>query len=612
MDSGAVPRKRTRLGGNGDSTVIWSWVSDQCIWSRTCRVGRVQRVQQGWYRGVSIFTSVPFRGGLLFARELPGRPGNMEELMLETLQTSNGTAPSNASRYRPSLDEVAKLRERGNIIPIYREIMADLETPVTAYLKVAQGPYSFLLESVEGGERLARYLVHRHATRISSLRLNDGVLTATAPARGQAGLPLHRSAGGVAGVPDAVPARRTPGMDLPRFLGGAVGYLGYECIRYFEPRVPMAADDVLGLPDAVFMLTDTLLVFDHLRRTIKVVIARPYGHRRSRRRPTTRRSGGSTGSSAQLRSGVADPAARRAPDRRRRRGAWCGNFTRDGVRGGGGRARRSTSRRATSSRSSRRSGFASPTSAAPFTIYRALRAINPSPYMYFLDFGDYQIVGASPETAGARRGRHDRRRTRSPARGRAAATGGGRRALARGAARDEKERAEHIMLVDLGRNDVGRVAEPGTVRVAAADGDRALHPRHAHRLGRGRAAARRSSRPSTRCAPASRPAPSRGAPKIRAMEIIAELERERRGPYAGAVGYFGFDGELDTASPSARWSSRTASPTCRPAPASSPTAARRRNTTNATTRWAPCCGPSRLPSASSARCEMRHRHDSAH
>ena len=162
------------------------------------------------------------------------------------------------------------LAGEGNLVPVYREIMADLETPVTAYLKVAQGPYSFLLESVEGGERLARYSFIGSDPYLV-VRLSDGVLTATHQRGDKQVFRFTDPLEALQGFLTPYTPVRTPGMDLPRFLGGAVGYLGYECIRYFEPRVPMAAEDVLSLPDAVFMLTDTLLVFDHLRRRIKVV-----------------------------------------------------------------------------------------------------------------------------------------------------------------------------------------------------------------------------------------------------------------------------------------------------------------------------------------------------
>jgi anthranilate synthase component 1 len=178
------------------------------------------------------------------------------------------TAPTQS--YQPSLDEVRALAGEGNLVPIYREIMADLETPVTAYLKVAQGPYSFLLESVEGGERLARYSFIGSDPYLV-VRLNDGVLTATHQRGDKQVFRFTDPLEALQGFLTPYRPIRAPGMDLPRFLGGAVGYLGYECIRYFEPRVPMAAEDILHLPDAVFMLTDTLLIFDHLRRRIKVV-----------------------------------------------------------------------------------------------------------------------------------------------------------------------------------------------------------------------------------------------------------------------------------------------------------------------------------------------------
>jgi len=447
-------------------------------------------------------------------------------------------------QYSISLDEVRALAGEGNLVPIYREIMADLETPVTAYLKVARGSYSFLLESVEGGERLARYSFIGSDPYLV-VRLSDGVLTATHQRGDKQVFRFTDPLEALQGFLTPYQPVRAPGMDLPRFLGGAVGYLGYECIRYFEPRVPMAAEDVLHLPDAVFMLTDTLLVFDHLRRRIKVVshIHLPEGY------PETGDLAAAYDEAVErinrlvgkLRHGVATPPRGSGP---KGDSGPVGNFSRAAYESAVERAKEYIaagdiiqivpSQRLTV-----------PTSAAPFTIYRALRAINPSPYMVYFNLDGFQIVASSPESLVRNEGgtitTHPLAGTRP--RGR---TEEDDRALAEELSTDEKERAEHIMLVDLGRNDIGRIAEPGTVRVPSLmQVERYSHVMHLCSEVEGRLKPEYTSLDALRaCFPMGT---ASGAPKIRAMEIIAQLERERRGPYAGALGYVGYDGNMDFA-----------------------------------------------------------------
>ena len=442
--------------------------------------------------------------------------------------------------YSPSLDEVRALADEGNLVPIVREIMADLETPVSAYLKVARGPYSFLLESVEGGERLARYSFIGSDPYLV-VRLRDGVLTATHQRGDKQTFPFADPLEALQGFLTPYRPARAPGMDLPRFLGGAVGYLGYECIRYFEPRVPMAAADVLDLPDAVFMLTDTLLVFDHLRRKIKVVshVHTDTGDLATAYDEAVGRIDRLVG---QLRHGAAIPprgAERSDPDTAPR-----ANFTRVAYEEAVERAKEYIaagdiiqivpSQRLTV-----------PTRAAPFTIYRALRAINPSPYMVYFNLDGFQIVASSPESLVRNEGgvitTHPLAGTRP--RGKTEADD---RALAEELSNDEKERAEHIMLVDLGRNDIGRIAEPGTVRVPSLMAvERYSHVMHLCSEVEGRLKPEYTSLDALRaCFPMGT---ATGAPKIRAMEIIASLEHERRGSYAGALGYVGYDGNMDFA-----------------------------------------------------------------
>ncbi|MDP3062286.1 MAG: anthranilate synthase component I [Chloroflexota bacterium] len=432
--------------------------------------------------------------------------------------------------YYPSLEEVKRLAGQGNLVPVYRELNADLETPVSAYLKVARGPNSFLLESVEGGERLARYsFIGTEPYRV----LVTGPGTPAGAVDPLIGIQRELSRYRVA-----------PVRGLPRFHGGAVGYLAYDAIRYFEPRVPAPKIDNLGLPESVFMLTDTLLVFDHLKRQIKVVshafldgdVEAAYRRAVERIEAVAARLARPLVPPSQLGSleGAAGPSLE----------GFESNFTREQYGAMVSRAKEyiyagDIIQVVLSQRLRRRTG------AHPFQVYRALRAVNPSPYLFYLDLGDFHIVGASPEMlvrveegevtthpiAGTRpRGKDDEEDD----------------ALAAELRRDIKERAEHVMLVDLGRNDIGRVSQPGTVKVTQLmEVERYSHVMHLVSHVTGRLRGDYTAYDALRsCFPAGT---ASGAPKIRAMEIIAEMEGERRGVYAGAVGYFSFSGNMDTA-----------------------------------------------------------------
>jgi anthranilate synthase component I len=426
--------------------------------------------------------------------------------------------------YHPTLAEARSLAGRGNLLPVFREVTADLETPVSAYLKVARGQHSFLLESVEGGERLGRYsFIGTEPYR---------VLTSDA---GSAVDPLCE-------IEDEL--RRfavVPLPCLPRFHGGAVGYLAYEAARRFE-RLPSPDADPQDLPEAVFMFTDTLLVFDHLQHRIKIVShARLDGDIDSAYRQATWRIDELADRLARPLPPAEYEAAHEASDETRQ---ISSNVGREQFMESVGRARQyiiagDAIQVVLSQRLSR------PTPACPFEVYRALRAINPSPYMYYLRLGDAHIVGSSPEMLV--RVEDDTVTTHPIAgtrpRGRDVAEDAALEAELRA---DEKERAEHTMLLDLGRNDIGRVSEPGTVEVGQCmDVERYSHVMHlvSHVSGR--------LRNGLTCFDALRacfPAGTvSGAPKIRAMEIVAELEPDKRGPYAGAVGYFDLRGNLDTA-----------------------------------------------------------------
>jgi anthranilate synthase component 1 len=426
--------------------------------------------------------------------------------------------------YHPTLEEAKKLKEAGNLLPVYREISADLETPVSAFLKINRGGYSFLLESVEGGERLARYsLIGTEPYKLVSTKSGDSVD------------PLSLVAAELSRY------RIVPLEGLPRFCGGAVGYLSYETAARFE-RLPSPAKDSLGLPEALFMFTDTLLIFDHVTHKIKVLshihldgdIEAAYAQAVKRIDDLVNR--------------LKQPLPAEQPGKLSKSDvSICqplSNFTRDEFETAVDKVRDYiTAGEAIQVVLSQR--MSQPTSASPFAIYRALRSINPSPYMFFLDCQDFHIIGASPEilvrvedgTVMTRPLAGTRPRGSTPAED---------AALEQELRSDEKERAEHIMLVDLGRNDIGRVSRPGSVEVSdLMDVERYSHVMHLVTHVQGQLSDDMTAFDALRsCFPAGTVS---GAPKIRAMQIIAELEPEKRGPYAGAVGYFSYSGNMDMA-----------------------------------------------------------------
>ena len=444
--------------------------------------------------------------------------------------------------YTPTLIQARALAQGARWTPLYREVLADLETPVSAYLKLGGGAHSFLLESVEGGEQVGRYsFVGVEPSQILEVH-DDGVsLKSAAGERSvECGDPLRL----VDELLGRATGARLPG--LPRFVGGAVGFLSYELARSFE-RLPAPSSNPLGVPLAALMFVETLLVFDHSRRTIKLLTRLPL-------------------------NGDLDAEYRAAVGRIESLAQKLGRRTSDGhvtlaslpahAEGIGLhdrlRANLSPSEfmaRVRVAKEHIRAGdviqvvpsqrFSLETTAEPFAIYRALRVLNPSPYMFFLDYGAYQLVGASPEMLVMVEDGLISTRPIAGTRWRGATAADDDR-LAAELLADEKERAEHVMLVDLGRNDVGRVSTPGSVRVdQLMQVERYSHVMHLVSTVSGRL------RPELRPVDALRacfPAGTlSGAPKIRAMEIIAELEPDRRGPYGGAVGFFGWNGDLETA-----------------------------------------------------------------
>ena len=413
----------------------------------------------------------------------------------------------------PSQAEARDLSRDFALIPVYREILADMLTPVRAYtLLCPAGEPGFLLESVEGGERLARYSFIGFNPR--PLALGDGnPLTAIATVVGEATAPV-------------------PG--IPRFHGGVVGYLGYETARHFE-RLPVAAGAPPPMPESAFLTAEDLAVFDHVTRRLKLLtIHRPgreeYADAVARIDEMEQRLG----------ADLPAPAPAGVDGAR-----WESNVTRgqfhamvDAAReyiAGGDAFQIVPSQR-----------FAKPLAASPFDVYRCLRAINPSPYMYFLALGgDRHVVGTSPEKLVQVEGTRVETRPLAGTRRRGADPAEDKQ-LERELLSDLKERAEHVMLVDLGRNDIGRVSRPGTVSVdRLMEVERYSHVMHISSTVSGRLREGRTSLDALRAAfPAGTVS---GAPKIRAMEIIAELEPEQRGVYAGALGYVSFGGNLDMA-----------------------------------------------------------------
>lgn len=440
------------------------------------------------------------------------------------------------TKYYPDKQEFAARAKKGNLIPVYREILADMETPVSAFRKIAGGRYAFLLESVEGGERMGRYSflgsdpfcvirVRGRDVRI----LEDGEQREFTLAENWDPLDL---------VKDTLSRYKwAGGEDLPRFCGGAVGYLGYDTVRYFE-KLPDNTLDDRHTDDCVLMLSDSLLIFDHLRHRMKVLV-----NARVDRDP----DGAYDRAVAQIEDLIARLRQSAPPLPERPEGGkveFTSNLTQaqfqDAV---------------TNCKEYIRAGdciqvvlsqrLEAKVQASPLDIYRALRSVNPSPYMYYLAMDDMDVVGSSPEIlvrleegqvtirpiAGTRpRGRSEDED----------------QALERELLADEKELAEHIMLVDLGRNDAGRVAEYGSVRVDdLMTVERYSYVMHIVSNVVGRLAPGKDSFDVLRAAfPAGTVS---GAPKIRAMEIIDELEPTRRGLYAGAIGYFAYSGDMDMA-----------------------------------------------------------------
>ena len=437
----------------------------------------------------------------------------------------------------PSYDEFEVLTKVGNLVPIYAEILADMETPVSAFKKIDNGELSFLLESVEGGEKWARYsflgsgagTVFRSRSDQYEVVQNGQIVES-----GQSNDPLK--------IIQELLERYCPVEmpDLPRFCGGAVGYLGYDMVRYVE-TLPDQNPATIGAYDSCFLLTDTLLIFDNRLQKIKVVfnafidtdtdlrevyqagVAKIKGLIEQLRSPLPRQVNPiSPCAASELKPNFTPENFMSAVEQ-------CKEYVRSG----------DVIQVVLSQR------FRAPLRADPFDIYRSLRTINPSPYMFFLRFDNTLVVGASPEVLVRKEEDVVEVRPIAGTRSRGVDAVDDLR-LEQELLNDPKEVAEHVMLVDLGRNDLGRICQPGSIEVSEFKLiERYSHVMHIVSNVRGRLEQGLDAFDTFR---ATFPAGTlTGAPKIRAMEIIDELEPVRREIYGGAVGYFSYSGNMDLA-----------------------------------------------------------------
>ena len=437
----------------------------------------------------------------------------------------------------PSIADFLELSRGGNLVPVFREILADTETPVSAFLKTARGEHAFLLESVVGGDKWGRYsflgsepaaIFTSRGTTVSLQEHGRALRSFTAADPLEA---LRELLAGYHPVPVA---------GLPRFFGGAVGYVAYDAVRFFE-RLPATLPDPLGLPELYFIVPASLLVFDTVAQSIKVVVNVDV------RDPATDPRAAYERAVAYIDELVARLAAPlMVPDALPATGEGLPVTSNLTAKEFGAIVERAKEyiRAGDVIQVVLAQRLEAPLRAAPFNVYRALRMVNPSPYMFYLRLGAQTLVGSSPEVMARV---EDGELTVRPIAG--TSPRGTQemedRELERALLADPKEIAEHIMLLDLGRNDVGRVSAIGSVEVT----ERLVVERYSHVMHivsnvRGRLAEGRDCFDAFR---ATFPAGTlSGAPKIRAMEIIEELEPVRRGVYGGAVGYFGFGGTMDT------------------------------------------------------------------
>ncbi len=447
--------------------------------------------------------------------------------------------------YYPSKEQFKKLSKKGNLIPVYRELLADLETPVSAFMKIDNSEYSYLLESVEGGEKIARYsflgsnpsLIFQSKGKTIEVLQKSGARFKKKSYTAETD-PLEE-------IKKIIRQYKFVSVDgLPRFCGGLVGYMSYDSVRFFE-NIPDTNPDDLKLNDCIFVLTDTILIFDHIAHKIKVVSNVHLEAEKGRL-------------SAAALDKIYDNALKKIdtfvkmlqkPLKISKKGKQARPF-----KVTSNMSKNTFKRSVAQAKEYIRAGdiiqtvlsqrFKTDINVKTFDIYRALRTVNPSPYMYYLNFADTKLIGSSPEVmlrcetniaevrpiAGTRkRGKNEEED----------------KILSENLLHDPKERAEHIMLLDLGRNDLGRVCRYGSVKVKELMKiEKYSHVMHIVSDVQGKI---KKGLDNLDVLKATFPAGTvSGAPKIRAMEIIDELEIVRRGPYSGCVGYFSYSGNLDS------------------------------------------------------------------
>ncbi len=436
---------------------------------------------------------------------------------------------------KPSFEEFKKAAQHANIIPVCGEMVVDMDTPLSLYKKMGEGKYSFLFESLEGGEKWGRYsfmgfdpfLVAGSKGNTFWVQGPDGKIEKEVTDPIESLKELMSSF-----VPASIEG-------LPRFYGGAVGYLGYDMVRFME-RLPEYLEDSAGFHDSLFMFPSLLLVFDNIKQSLQIIYCAHKDEKTTLEELYNKAVSSIEEVKKKLKRGIDYPRPATGtgktilePQVDQMRFEEMVKKAKEYIRAG------DIIQVVLSQR------FAGRSHLPPFEIYRVLRRINPSPYLYYLRMGDEALIGSSPEILV--RLTEDKVELRPIAGTRPrGATYEEDQALEKELLKDPKERAEHLMLVDLGRNDVGRVAEIGSVKVD----DLMVIERYSHvmHIVSGVTGRLRQDKDMFDLLRACFPAGTvSGAPKIRAMEIIEELEHARRGPYAGAVGYFGFSGNMDFA-----------------------------------------------------------------
>jgi len=438
---------------------------------------------------------------------------------------------------QPTFKEFCQLTKQGNLIPIYQELLMDLETPLSFFKRLERDRYSFLLESVEGSERWARYsflgtqphcIFKARGNRVEIIENGKSkTLVSDAPLKLLEELLRGYQTVTVSGVPP--------------FFGGALGYVAYNAVEQFH-EIASDKKDPLGMPEIFFLFVQTLIAFDNLKHTIKIIDNVRVDEETDLRRAyeqATRRIEKAVSSLQKKPRGIEPRDVSEGKGER----PFRSNLTREGFQKIVSKAKEYI-KAGDIIQAVLCQRLETETATDPFEIYRALRFINPSPYMFYLELEDLRVIGSSPETMVRLTGDTIELRPIAGTR-RRGSTAEEEKALEADLLSDPKERAEHIMLVDLGRNDVGRVARVGTVEVNELMAiERYSHVIHIVSNVRGQLAADKT--PFDLFVSAFPAGTVSGAPKIRAMQIISELEPEKRALYAGAIGYFGYNGNLDT------------------------------------------------------------------